>query len=97
MIAITSKAKEKLEEMLREHTTDSQKAMRIVTTSSSERPLGFILDEEDDRDLVIQSEEGRSVLLIGPALGAALEGTVIDYGETETRPGFVVYKKAYVN
>lgn len=97
MIAITTKAKEKLEEMLREHTTDSQKAMRIVTTSSSERPLGFILDEEDDRDLVIQSEEGRSVLLIGPSLGAALEGTVIDYGETEARSGFLVYKGTYIN
>ena len=97
MIAITAKAKEKLEEILREETTDREKAMRIVTTTSSEKPLGFIVDEEEESDLVIESEEGRCVLLIGPGMGAALEGTVLDYGETEARRGFFVYKKTYIN
>jgi Fe-S cluster assembly iron-binding protein IscA len=97
MIAITEKAKEQLEKTLRGNTVDHQKAMRIVTTASSERPLGFILDEEDEGDLVVESEEGKSVLLIGPALGAALEGTVIDYGETETESGFIIYKQGYIN
>jgi Fe-S cluster assembly iron-binding protein IscA len=97
MIAITAKAKEKLEEILRQETTDRQKAMRIVTTASSDRPLGFIVDDEDESDLVIESEEGRCVLLIGPGMGAALEGTVIDYGETEAQQGFIVYKKTYIN
>ena len=97
MIAITAKAKEKLEEILRQETNDSKKAMRIVTTASSDSPLGFIVDDEDESDLVIESEEGRRVLLIGPVMGAALEGTVIDYGETGPRRGFLVYKKTYIN
>ena len=97
MIVITAKAKEKLEEILRQETTDRHKAMRIITTPSSEKPLGFVVDEEDESDLVVESEEGRCVLLIGPGMGAALQGSVIDYGETETRPGFIVYKKGYIN
>ena len=97
MIAITAKAKEKLEEILRQQTKDRHKAMRIVTTPSSDRPIGFIVDEEDESDLVIETEEGRCVLLIGPGMGEALEGSVIDYGETETRSGFIVYKKGYIN
>jgi len=97
MIAITEKAKEKLEKALREKSLDTHKAIRIVTTASSESPLGFILDEEDEGDLVVEGEEGKSVLLIGPALGAALDGTVIDYGETETESGFIVYRQGYIN
>ena len=97
MIAITLKAKEKIEESLQEQTTDTEKAFRIITTGSIENPIGFILDKEVAEDLVVESEEGRSLLLIGPVLGDVLEGTVIDYGETQTESMFIIYKQGYIN
>ena len=97
MIAITLKAKEKIEESLREQTTDSEKAFRLISTGSIDKPIGFILDKEAEEDLVVGNEDGKSLLLIGPGLGEVLEGTVIDYGETQTESMFLIYKQGYVN
>jgi len=50
------------------------------------------LDKEKEADHVVESEEGRKVLLIGPLLAPVLEGKVIDYQETPQRVGFTISK-----
>jgi len=97
MIAITLKAKEKIEESLRTQTSDPEKAFRMVNTGSFDLPIGFILDEESEEDYVVENEEGRSILLIGPGLVEMLEGSIIDYGETQKEAMFLIYKQEYMN
>ena len=97
MIAITLRAKEKIEESLAEQPRDSEKAFRMITTGSVDQPIGFILDEESEEDFVVENEEGRSILLIGPVLVEMLQGAIIDYGETQTESMFMIYKQGYVN
>ena len=95
MVTVTAKAKEKLKELLQGRTTDPQEAMRII--SSPLNPLNpeqleFVLDKEKEADHVVESEEGRKVLLIGPLLAPVLEGKVIDYRETPQHVGFTISK-----
>ena len=95
MVTVTAKAKEKLKELLQGRTTDPQEAMRII--SSPLNPLNpeqleFVLDKEKEADHVVESEEGRKVLLIGPLLAPVLEGKVIDYQETPQHVGFTISK-----
>ena len=97
MIAITLRAKERIEESLLEENTDSEKAYRIISTGSEDKPMGFILDEEDEEDYVVVSDDGRSLLLIGPVLVKLLDGAIIDYGKTEMESMFVIYKQGYLN
>ncbi|NIS69465.1 MAG: hypothetical protein GTO12_11095 [Proteobacteria bacterium] len=92
MVTVTAKAKEKLKELLQGRTTDPKEAMRIISSPSNPKQLEFVLDKEKEADHVVESEEGRKVLLIGPLVVPVLEGMVIDYQETSQRVGFTISK-----
>ena len=92
MVTVTTKAKEKLKELVQERTTDPQEAMRIISFPLNPEQLEFILDKEKEADHVVESEEGRKLLLIGPLLAPVLEEKVIDYQETPQGVGFTISK-----
>jgi Fe-S cluster assembly iron-binding protein IscA len=92
VVTVTTKAKEKLKELIQERTTDPQEAMRIISFPLNPEQLEFILDKEKEADHVVESEEGRKLLLIGPLLAPVLEEKVIDYQETPQGVGFTISK-----
>ena len=62
MLTVTGRAKARLVEALKQHTVDPDKAIRLVLAPSLSTPLGFILDEQEDGDLVVRAEDGSSAL-----------------------------------
>ena len=94
MLTVTTTAKEKFKEALETKTTDPEIAMRIILSPSKPNQLQLVLDKEKKGDQVVETEEGRKVLLIGAALGSALEEMVIDYRETTEGAGFTIEKPA---
>ena len=92
MVTVTPTAKEKLKEILQERTMDPQEAMRIIRFPLNPEQLEFVLDKEKEADHVVESEEGRKLLLIGPLLVLVLGEKVIDYQETPQRVGFTISK-----
>jgi Fe-S cluster assembly iron-binding protein IscA len=54
--------------------------------------LELVLDKEKEGDQVVETQEGRKVLLIGPDLISALKEMVVDYKETSQGPGFTISK-----
>jgi Fe-S cluster assembly iron-binding protein IscA len=92
MLTVTAKAKEKLKELLQGRTTDPEEAMRVISSPSNPEQLKFVLDKAKEADHVVESEEGRKLLLIGPVLAPVLEEKVIDYQETSQLVGFTISK-----
>jgi Fe-S cluster assembly iron-binding protein IscA len=92
MLTITGRAKARLAEALKEQTADPDKAIRLVLAPSVSTPLGFILDEREEGDQEVRAEDGRTVLLMGPSVGAALEDSLIDYCETPMGAAFTLCK-----
>jgi len=92
MLTVTTTAKEKLKETLETKTTDPEIAIRIVPSPSKPDRLDLVLDKEKEGDQVVETEEGRKVLLIEPNLVSALEEMVVDYKETPEGTGLTISK-----
>jgi Fe-S cluster assembly iron-binding protein IscA len=92
MVTVTAKAKEKLREVLQGRATDPEEAMRVISSPLNPEQLEFVLDKEKEADHVVESEDGRKLLLIGPLLAPVLEEKVIDYQETPQGVGFTISK-----
>ena len=92
MLTVTAKATEKLQEVLQKRTGNLEEAMRLIFSSENPKQLQFVLDSEKEVDQVVESEEGRKVLLIEPRLSTALVGMVIDYEEKPQDEGFTIKK-----
>ena len=97
MLILTERAKTKLEESLRERAANPTKGIRLILLPLSERPLNFILDDEEQGDLVVKNERGANLLFVRPSLGPALDGMVIDYCETLMGSGFTISLLPTVN
>lgn len=97
VVILTERAKAKLEESIREKGASRRKGIRLVLTPLSEKPLNFILDEEETGDLVIRNHRGANLLFVRPALRSALDGMVIDYCETAMGCGFTLTMRPSVN
>ena len=69
-------------------------AMRIISSPSKPNQLQLVLGKEKKGDQVVETEEGRKVLLIGADLIPALEEMVIDYQQTPEGTGFTISKPA---
>ena len=94
MLTVTAAAKGKLKETLQERTTDTEEAIRLIPDPSNPNQLAFTLDKENEGDHVVESEDGRKVLLVAPDLAPALEGMVMDYQETPEGAGYSISKLA---
>ena len=94
MLTVTVTAKEKLKESLQERTTDPEEAIRLIPDPSNPNRLQFTLDKEKEGDHVVESEEGRKVLLVAPDLAPALGEMVMDYQETPEGAGYTISKLA---
>ena len=92
MLGITAKAKEKLKEILQEHTMDPEVAVRIIPNSSDSKRLDLILDKEKRGDQLVISDEGMKLLLIRLDLAQWLEGITLDYSETVRDGNFTIKK-----
>ncbi len=97
MVTVTGKARKKLMETLRDQSEDPEKALRLVLAPSIQAPLGFVMDDPEAGDGTVESEEGVKILLIGPAVAAALRGVLIDYEDSPQGEGFTVSHMEPVN
>ena len=97
MLTVTRRAEARLKQTLREETVDPGKAIRLVLAPSPFTPFGFIVDEQVEGDQVVKAEDGSRVLIVGPAVGAALEDSVMDYRETHMGSAFTLAKVGPVN
>lgn len=94
MLTVTAAAKEKLKELLKERATDQEAVMRIIRSPSNPKRLEFVLAREEEGDQVVESEEGRKVLLIAPDVAPTLEGMVIDHQESAEGAVFTISMRA---
>lgn len=97
MLTVTRKARVKLRQTLRQATTDPDKGIRLVLVPSPFVPFGFVVDGQEEGDQVVESEDGSKVLIVGPAVGAALTDAVMDYSETQMGSAFTLSKVGPVN
>jgi len=97
MVTVSGRARQKLLEALQEHNQDPDKALRLVLAPSMEYPLGFILDYHEEADRTVESEDGVKILLVGPAVAAALSGVIIDYQDSDHGEGFTLTRVEPVN
>ena len=81
MITVTTNAKERMKEVLKE-TSNPEAAIRIVTSSSEPKRLHLVFDNEKEGDQVVATEEGKKLLLIGTDLAPVLDEMVLDIQET---------------
>lgn len=92
MLTVTAIAKEKLKEVLQTKTRDPEIAVRIISSHLKPNQLELVLDKEKEGDQVVETEEGRKVLFIGPELISALEEMVVDSKETPEGTAFTISK-----
>jgi Fe-S cluster assembly iron-binding protein IscA len=97
MLTVTRRARVKLRQTLREATTDPDKAIRLVLVPSPFMPFGFVVDGQEEGDQVVESDDGSKVLIVGPAVGAALADSIMDYCETHTGSAFTLSRVGPVN
>jgi len=93
MLTVTAKAKDKLKEALQQQ-GDSQMAFRIVPSPSNPGQLQVALDKPKEEDQVVETEDGKKLLLIGPDLVPTLDRIVMDYQETSQGSGFTMSELA---
>ena len=94
MLTVTATAKEKLKETLQERGADPEEAIRLIPDPSNPNQLSFTLDKENEGDHVVESEDGRKVLLVAPDLAPMLGEMVMDYQETPEGAGYSISKLA---
>jgi Fe-S cluster assembly iron-binding protein IscA len=75
MIAVTERAKEKLESMLTSKVDNSLAALRLIATNEGE--YGLHVDVETPGDKIVEYK-GRKVLVIDGELAENLEGAILD-------------------
>jgi len=97
MVTVSGKARQKLLEALREQNRDPDKALRLVLAPSMEYPMGFIVDDQEETDRTVESDEGEKILLVGPAVAAALSGLCLDYEDSAVGEGFTFTRLEPVN
>jgi len=93
MLTVTANAKEQLKQILQQQ-TDPQMAIRIIPSPSKPGQLQFGLDKPRKEDQVVETEEGKKLLLIGPDLVPTLDRIVMDYQETPQGSGFTMSELA---
>jgi len=93
MLTVTAKAKDKLKEALQQQ-GDSQMAFRIIPSPSNPGQLQVALDKPKEEDQVVETEDGKKLLLIGPDLVPTLDRIVMDYQETSQGSGFTMSELA---
>lgn len=92
MLEVTTKAKEKLKEILQQETRDPEVAIRVTPGSSMSKQLDLVLSKEKKGDQVVLSPAGIKILLIRYDLAQCFEGVVLDYKETFQGGDFIINK-----
>lgn len=91
-LRVTAIAKEKLKETIQKQSTDPLEIFRIIPSPSIQKQFELFLDYEIEGDRVVESKQGRKVLLIGSDISTMLEGMVLDYRESDQGAGFNISK-----
>jgi Fe-S cluster assembly iron-binding protein IscA len=95
MLTVTPAAKEKLKEMLEEVTADQEVSIRIIRQPSRPNWLKLVLSERIEGDQVVESEDKRTLLLMGSDLAPLLKHLVIDYAQASS--GFTLSPSSEMN
>ena len=95
MLELTPEAIKKLEELIKEQTTDPEMAIRVSVHLSVPKRLDLVLDKEKRDDHVVRNEKGVKVLLIQSAIVHKLEGLVLDYQKTPDGEGFTILRPTF--
>ena len=88
MLEVTTSAKAKLEEILQLQQPEPGMAARL-SASAEGKELHLAWDRERQGDQVVRSEQGESLLLIGPDAAPMVVARVMDYQEPPQGSGFV--------
>ena len=92
MLEVTTRAKEKLKEILQQETTDPEVAIRVTPGCSMSKRLDLVLSKEKKGDQVVLSPAGSKVLLIRHDFAQCFDGVVLHYKETFKGGDFVINK-----
>ncbi len=79
MVTVTERAMAKLEEKLRDLTANPRIAFRMTALSLSPVKVFLMLDDERADDHVVESPDGRKVLLINAGIAQHLSGMTVDH------------------
>jgi len=93
MLTVTTNAKEKLKEALQQQ-AEPELAIRLTPSPANPDQLQLALDKPKEEDQVVESDDGTTLLLVGPDLAPALEGITMDYQETPQGSGFTMSRPA---
>jgi len=93
MLFVTSMAKGKLKEVLKEQ-DDPEIAVRVSFSASKSKSdmVQLIFDKSNVEDQIVEDKDGQKLLLIGPELTKALDELVMDYQMTPEGSGFIFSK-----
>jgi len=91
MLFVTSMAKGKLKEALKER-DDPEMAVRISFSTAKSDMLHLVLDKPNVQDQIVEDEDGQKLLLIGPEIAPSLDELVMDYQMTPEESGFIFSK-----
>jgi Fe-S cluster assembly iron-binding protein IscA len=90
MLTITESAKQLLKEILKTHSDDSNKGIRLVLESPGQLSLALGTEEKDDQ---VIEHEGAKVLLVSKELMPVVEGVTLDVEDTANGPKVVALKE----
>ena len=88
-LTVTPPAKKKLEENLLKAKKDDR-CIRLIHSPTNPNGLKFAFDRIREGDQIVETDEGKKVLLIGQDIGKSIEGMIIDVQETPNGSKFVI-------
>ncbi len=82
MLRVTEKAQQELEKFLQKQKADPEVALRIISSPTKPNEAWLKFDKERAGDQVVESKEGRKLLLIQSDVATELEGLFFDHRES---------------
>ena len=90
MLKVTAVAKEELRNILKELAADPEMAVRLAPSPAKADKFQLALGKEQEGDQIVQSKDGKKILLIGPDMAQSLEEMVFDYERAPDEKGFIM-------
>ena len=94
MLTVTEAALNRFRSTLNGFAPDSRALVRMVPSPEDDNKLEFILEEEQEGDQIVETQDGKRVLAVEQELAQKLEGMILDYHDKPEGKGFAVYRIA---
>ncbi|MBD3321918.1 MAG: hypothetical protein GF350_12550 [Chitinivibrionales bacterium] len=97
MLNVSENAKQHLQELLKSKSDDPKTVIRIISTPQEQGKLKMVIDEPQNEDNLIQSDQGENILAFDSKLMSVLDGKVLDYSDEDKDAAFTLSKPAANN